>query len=196
MKTYKVRIEMLTPLMHHRMHEDELMGLIPGAGIKKTKDKDLNLTPRSVADRHVYRDSEGFYIPAEYIMGALGHVASDYKQKGSSKKTLKGIIKGIVRPTMEKIYLKTRKDKPIKDYEVDIRKATNHQKGAIAVCRPRFDDWAAEFELTIGDELISPETCLQILEDSGRRAGIGSFRVQRGGYFGQFQVTKWESVKD
>lgn len=194
MKIFNVKIQGLTPLLHHRMREEELFGLL---GVKTIKKKDKEeLTPREIADGYAYKNDKGYYIPGEYILGALGHVAGDYKQKNSIRKSLKAVIKGIVRPMTDQINLKTKDGVVIKDFEVDIKKATNHQKGAVAVCRPRFDDWGAEFQLEINDELVSPETCLQILQDAGRRAGIGSFRVQRGGYFGQFEVTNWAKSKD
>lgn len=196
MKTYSVKIEGITPLLHHRMPEDELFGLL-GAKTKKKKDKE-EITPRQIAERYVYQDKESghCYVPGEYIVGAIGHVAGDYKQNNSIRKSLRGLIKGIVRPTTEKIYLKTKAGKHIKEFEIDVRKATNHQKGAVAVCRPRFDEWTASFELSIQDDLVSPETCLHILQDAGRRSGIGSFRVQRGGYFGQFQVASWKVIEE
>lgn len=193
MKTFKVKIEGITPLLQHRMTEEELFGLL-GAKTQKKKDKGEE-TPREIAEKYAYREDDGScYIPGEYIVGAISHVAGDYKQKNSIRKSLKGIIKGIVRPTRERIPLLTKKGKALNDFEVDVRKATNHQKGAVAVCRPRFDEWTAEFELSINDELIGPETCLEILQDAGRRSGIGSFRVQRGGYFGQFQVSEWKAI--
>ena len=81
------------------------------------------------------------------------------------------------------------KDKPIKKFEIDIRKATNHQKGAVAVCRPSFDEWKVKFTAQIDDNIASADTIQQVLEDAGRRSGMGSFRVSRGGYFGQFRLT-------
>jgi hypothetical protein len=31
-----------------------------------------------------------------------------------------------------------------------------------------------------------------IVEDTGRKVGIGDFRVERNGPFGKFQVTSWK----
>lgn len=193
MKTYRMTIKGTTPLLQHRMTEDELFGLL-GAKTEKKKDKETQ-TPREIAEKYAYRDGDKFYVPAEYLSGAFAHVASDYKQKNSVRKSLKTIARGIFRPTSDKFHLKDKDGKFIGDFEVDVRKATNHQKGAIAVCRPRFDQWQFDAEVMIDESLVSPETVLDVLNDAGKRSGMGSFRVFKGGYFGQFQVMSFEESK-
>ena len=193
MKRISIELVGVTPLLQHRMTEDELYGLL-GAKTKQKKDKEV-LTPREIADKYVYRNSTGkFFIPAEYVTGAVAAVASDYKQSNSAKRSLKAVARSVFRPEMGEILLLGEDDKPLPDYEVDVRKATNHKVGAVAVCRPRFDKWKVKFEATISDDLVSVETMQQILEDSGRRSGIGSFRVAKGGIFGQYRVTKFQQL--
>lgn len=192
MKTFKVKLRGTTPLMHHRMTEEEIQKLL-GTKTEKKKDKEV-LTPREIAEKHVYKDSEGdFAIPTMYLIGAVKSVASEYKQKNSQRKSLKSIAAGIIRPKAEYSKL-TWNGKKVKDFEVDIRKATNHKAGAVAVCRPRFDEWETELELDINTDLISAEKCLEVINDSGIRSGIGSFRVSKGGYFGQFVCTEFKEV--
>lgn len=190
MKTFNVEIKGLTPLMQHRMPEEALFGLL---GIKECLKKPKEVrTPREIAEEHVYKLEDGtFYIPLQYISGAVTNASSDYKQKNSSRKSLKGVIGGAFRPVGDKAILYDGKE-PIKSFEVDIRKAVNHLKGAVAVCRPRFDKWEAKFSVCINDDILSPEIAHQILEDSGRRVGIGSFRVSKCGFFGQFEVLHWK----
>jgi len=64
----------------------------------------------------------------------------------------------------------------------------------VAVCRPRFDKWKLKTTIVVDDELVNPDTVLDMLNDAGKRSGIGSFRVSKGGYFGQFVVTKFEEL--
>lgn len=190
MKTIKVKIKGVTPLLHHKMRDEDLFGLLGTKG-KKKKDK-AEQTPREIAESYAYKNKDGkYYIPMEYISGAFAAVSSDFKQTNSVRKSYKAIAKGIFRPMQDIAILQNHEGKEITDFEVDVRKATNHQKGAICVCRPRFDQWQTEFDVMIDEDLISPQTALDILNDSGKRAGIGSFRVQRGGYFGQFQVVEF-----
>lgn len=193
MKKVKIKIRGITPLLQHRMREEELMGLL-GSKTGKKKDKQ-DLTPREIAESYSYKNDKGeFIIPTAYIVGAFKSVASEYKQKNSVRKSLKSIAGGIFRPT-ENMAPLSWKGKPLKTFEVDIQKATNHQKGAVAVCRPRFDEWEVTFEVVINSDLLNPEIALTILNDAGLRSGIGSYRVSNGGYFGQFVVTEWDGNK-
>lgn len=191
MKLIEIELTGVTPLLQHKFPDDDLFALL-GAKTNRKKDKQ-ELTPREIADRYAYKNEDGsYYIPAEYIVGAFSHVASDYKQKNSVRKSLKTIAKGIFTPTEQTTTLLDENDKPIKSFEVDLKKATNHQKGAVAVCRPRFDRWKCKMQFQIDDELVSLETVHSILNDAGKRAGIGSFRVSKGGIFGKFRVTKFD----
>lgn len=194
MKRFEIELKGVTPLLHHRMTEEELFGLL-GAKSKKKKDKE-ELTPREIADRHAYRSKAGFCIPTAYLVGAFRGIASEYKQKNSQRKSIKSIAGGVFMPESEFADLLNFKGKPLKDYEVDIRKATNHQKGAIAVCRPRFDEWGLKTIVNIDTSLVNEDTILEMLNDAGKRSGIGSFRVSKGGYFGQFVVTNFNELKD
>lgn len=193
MKRFSIELQGTTALLHHRMPQEDLFALL-GAKSEKKKAQEER-TPREIADRHAYKAEDGsYYIPTEYVVGAFKHVAGDYKQKNSARKSIKTVAAGIFRPCTETASLLGEDDKPLKSFEVDIRKATNHQKGAIAVCRPRFDKWKVRMEVMVDDTVLAPSIAHDILADSGKRAGIGSFRVQRGGYFGQFNVTKWEEL--
>lgn len=193
MKTFKVKIKGDSALMHHRFTDESVLQLLaPKTAKKKVKE---DRTPRQIAEDYAYKTKDGgFYIPLGYVSGAFANVAGEYKQT-NSKKSYKSIAAGIFRPTEDTAILKDFKGKPLKDFEVDIRKAVNFKAGAIAVCRPRFDEWQTEFHVELEDDLIDPAMALQILQDSGRRAGIGSFRVAKGGPFGRFSVTEWTELK-
>jgi len=194
-KIFEVEIEGTTPLLHHRMTPETLSLLLGGK--KGGKKKPINpRTPREIAEDHAYKDTSGNLVfPMTYICGAFREVSGDYKQKDSSRKSYKSIAGGIFRPMTEFAPVLDMKGKKMKKFEVDIKKATNHLKGAVAVCRPRMDRWKSKFQISLDEEIITSETALQILEDAGRRAGIGSFRVSKGGHYGQFQVTRWKQIK-
>lgn len=193
MKTFEVEITGITPLLQHRMPEEELFALLGAKGTKKKVKEEL--TPREIADRHAYCADNGvYYVPMEYLSGAFAHCASDYKQKNSIRKSIKSVAKGVFRPATTTADLLDEDNNPIKSFEVDIRKGVNHQKGAVAVCRPRFDRWKVKFVVNVDDTILEPEVCHEILRDAGKRSGIGSFRVSKNGYFGQFQVTSWQQA--
>ncbi len=192
MKTIEIEIRGLTPLMQHKMPHEVLLGLIPNDKTGKKKVKEI-LTPREIAEKHVYlNDSGRFCIPMTYLTGAFIAASSEYKQKDSSRKSLKSIAGGVFRPMSGDAEILDFDGNPVKDFEVDIRKATNHQRGAVAAIRPRFDRWMVKTTFRIDDSLVPAEMVHQILEDAGRRIGIGSYRVQKQGWFGQYEITNWK----
>lgn len=193
MQTFNVELEGITALLHHKMTPEELLGLL-GAKEKIKKAKEV-LTPRQIAEKHVYKLGDNYVIPLEYIRGAFIQASSDYKQSHSSRKSLKSVAGGAFRPLGEFAVLLDENDVPVKNFEVDIRKGTNHQRGAVCVCRPRFDRWKVKIDIELNEDIISEESAQKILEDAGRRVGIGSFRVSKGGYFGQFQLKHWKKIQ-
>lgn len=67
--------------------------------------------------------------------------------------------------------------------------------GRILAHRPMFDDWALEFEADIDESIIGAKIFRQIIDDAGKRIGLGDFRPQCKGPFGKFVVTKWEQLQ-
>lgn len=81
-------------------------------------------------------------------------------------------------------------------WEVDIRKGTNPNGGeAVAIVRPRFDDWRFTCEATIDLEQIDEKRLRLLFEYAGKRIGLCDFRPARKGPFGQFVVSKWDIKK-
>lgn len=192
---YLVRLKGTTALLHHRMTDEEVLGLMGDKGVK-TKVK-IYKTPREVAAEHAYQREDGVcYIPTGYVVNALIHVSADYKQKNSQRRSYKGVLGGLFMPEEDTADLLDLENNPIKHFEVDLRKGNNFPKGAIACCRPRFDQWETEFTVKIHTDLLTPETALIMLNDAGVRSGIGSYRVSKNGWFGQFTVTKFEELKN
>jgi len=200
MKTYLIELTGNTPLMHHRMSEKAQMELLFKNKEKKKKVKDDTRTPRDIAQEAVYQNDDGtYYIPSGYLRGAFSHCAGDYKQT-SSKKSYKAIAGGVFIPTSDRFtLLHPETNKPIDNFEVQIDKGCNRNMGkgtAVIICRPRFDKWKIKATVMIDNDLISPEMTQQIVEDSGRRSGIGSFRVSNGGTYGMYSVTQFKEIND
>lgn len=193
MKEIEIEITGTTPLLHHKMPQEDLYKLL-GAKTEKKKSEE-ELTPREIAQRHTYVDSVGAYvIPVEMLMGAIKHIASDYKQKNTTRRSLKTVIAGAIRPTHDDAYILDESGAAVDSFEVDIRRGVNHQKGAVAICRPRFDRWKSKFKIEIDESIVPVKTAHEMIQDAGKRAGLGSYRVSRGGYYGQFRVTQWKEL--
>lgn len=187
MKTINVELTGISPLLINRFKEQDE---IP-AGLTKGK-KDYG-TPRHQAEQTPYFDAKTkkLWIPSSWIMGTINTIASDYKLTGS-RKSLKSVSGGAVVPCEEKIYFQ--EDYKVKNIEVDSRPVVI-QRARIMRHRARLEKWSLNFNLEVDETIIPVDQLHQVLNDSGRRAGLGDFRPPKGGPFGRFNVTKWKVLK-
>lgn len=197
MKTFCVEIKGTTPMLQRRMPEEDILALRFSTKTKKKEDKKPS-TPREEADRLVHRNSDGmFCIPAEYLSNAFAEAAGNYKRTDSSKKSLRSIAPSAVRILqINPILRNPNNDSPVKDFEVDIKRGNNFKAGAVCVCRPRFDEWKVKFDIELDEDMISEETAHKIFSDAGRKVGLGSYRVSKGGHYGQYIITDWKEAEE
>lgn len=67
--------------------------------------------------------------------------------------------------------------------------------GRILAHRPIFDDWRLEFVVDLDTTILGEKLLRQIVDDAGKRIGLGDFRPQCKGPYGRFHVVHWEVVK-
>jgi hypothetical protein len=90
------------------------------------------------------------------------------------------------------INIRDLKGKLVNDFEVDSRPVTiPATKGRVMRHRPRWDEWTAQFSLDIDPTVLPVDLIHQLLEEGGRRIGIGDFRPERAGPFGRFAIVTW-----
>jgi len=77
------------------------------------------------------------------------------------------------------------------EYTVYAQRAVVQKQGIIRA-RPRFDKWAAEFQIVYAPALVDADALLGVLDDAGQRIGVGDYRMARGGPFGRFGVVTLE----
>lgn len=56
------------------------------------------------------------------------------------------------------------------------------------IVRPQFNDWSCELVIMFNRSMISPEQILNILNWAGFHIGVGSFRKEKSGDYGLFEV--------
>jgi hypothetical protein len=111
--------------------------------------------------------------------------------KGPKRTSMKGLLFHVtVAPDL--VQLKLRDGTPIKNYEIDQRRAIVQSQGILRA-RPKFREWSAEFTIIYDPLLVrDPKLIVEILADAGNRIGVGDYRpgtTKRGhGTFGRFQV--------
>jgi len=75
---------------------------------------------------------------------------------------------------------------------VDSRSVRDPRTGARSIChRPRFDVWTLNALLHVDQELLPLAAAAALVDEAGRRVGLGDFRPECGGPFGTFRVTAW-----
>lgn len=190
MKTVHCVIKGSSPLLINRFKEqDEITEAVKIAGKKNYG------LPREQAELTAYTDNDKtktLWVPSTWISGCIRAIASDYKLPGT-RKSVKSVSGGAIVPLVEKLYFNEKYC--LKDIEVDSRPVVI-QRARIMRHRTRLEQWTLAFDLEIDDEIIPTDDVHLILNAAGRRAGIGDFRVNKGGLFGKFIVTTWKEIKE
>lgn len=186
MPTVSVEIAGLSPLLQHRFGEQSEAADPVRAALL------LSGTPREQAECVVYRNSDNqCYFPGQAIARLLREAGGSHKQK-STRKSVKYIVPAAVIVPEDAVLILDELGKPVEDFEVDSRPVTiPATKGRIMRHRPRFDLWGASFLLEVDETVLPVALIHQLLEEGGRRIGIGDFRPEKGGPFGRFAVVSW-----
>lgn len=152
-----------------------------------------NEPPRDQAERGVYRDKAGnCTFPGAAISRALKDAGAAHKVKGSRKSVRFLVPAAVLVPEEHINLLHPASFKPLDNFEVDSRSVViPATKGRVMRHRARFDEWCARFTLEIDTEVLPADLIHQLLQEAGKRQGIGDFRPEKGGPFGRFMVTKW-----
>jgi len=167
-QTLKVKILSITPMMVHRYAE------IP---------KDFkNQSPDDQAEFWTYKDGKVCGWPADNVRQCIISGGKYVKAPGRRGSMMtKSLAAGIrIHPAFIPI------DGP--KWIVDSRTAVNRRAGRIMVHRPKWNDWSMEFTVKYSKELMDESLLIECIKMAGIRIGMGAFRVDCKGEFGQFSV--------
>jgi hypothetical protein len=150
-------------------------------------------TPREQAEAVCYRAESGeVYFPGQAIARLLREAGGNHKQRGT-RKSVKYIVPAAVIVPLDAVFILDKNGDPWTTFEVDSRPVTiPATKGRIMRHRPRWDSWQAIFTLEIDETVLDVDLIHQLLEEGGRRIGIGDYRPEKGGPFGRFEIVRWE----
>lgn len=184
--TRTVTIEDLSPLLQHRFGEQAELD----AEARSVKIE--NMTPALAAERTAYRADDGsLYEPGAAFARLLREAGSSHKQRGT-RKSLKYIVPAAVIVPSDQIPLHDASGSRLTRIEVDSRPVTiPATKGRIMRHRARIEHWRATFDLEIDEGVLDSQTIHQLLEEGGRRIGIGDYRPEKGGPYGRFTIISW-----
>lgn len=150
-------------------------------------------TPQEIAASKLYHDLDGnIAIPQPNLLRCLiegGRFHKVGKQQLTSDK--KSMLYSCVDIEGTMIVLEHKQP-----WKVDTRPVRIPSTGGrILAHRPMFDDWAMTFVLDIDLSIMSEKLMRQVVDDAGRRIGLGDFRPATKGPFGRFNVTRWAEEK-
>jgi len=80
-------------------------------------------------------------------------------------------------------------------WEVDSRRVVIPGGGAIMCHRPRFDAWRLAFTLDVDESMFDESIVRLLVDDAGKKIGLGDFRPARKGPFGRFSVVSWDLLR-
>lgn len=180
-----VTIQGVTPLLMHRFTDENALETEHGT---RPISKGEKGTPREQAEPKRYCDKEdNLYIPGPNINSCIVAAGKFHKLGKVKVTTLKSSLvpAGLI---VEDITC----DLGTKEFEVDSRRVVNPSTGGAFMChRPRLDVWGFTFHLDVDDEMFSERFVRILIDDAGRKIGLGDFRPDRKGPFGRFVVKKW-----
>ena len=132
------------------------------------------------------------YIPCPNIFASIIQAGTYHKNGKSKVTTLKSSLIPAGMALSEIVC-------PLgtKDFEVDSRSVVIPATGGrIMAHRPRLDEWSLSFTLEVDEDMFSAEFVRLVVDDAGRKIGLGDFRPDRKGPFGKFVVTGWKVIKE
>lgn len=181
MKTIQVVIEGLRPIL---LHNPESM-LKPRGSKKKIP------SPEEEAADSCYwtEDGSSLAFPGLNIGAAMLRVAPAYKLKGQRRMSVTPYVAGSVEIEPIMVPFGTKK------YEIDIRRVVVQRSG-IMRARAKLLKWKLAFAILVDQDFPAETDVLrEMLEEVGRRIGLGDYRPEKKGPFGKFRVIKWQEVK-
>ncbi len=184
-----------TPLLLNRLSEETLLNV--RSKTRRPKNAPVP-SPREEADTKVYLHDGKVVLPAQNLLSSLIEAGKwtrlDGKRQLSTSKatTLPAFL------TLEDAFIpivdpETRREAA---WEVDIRGGKNpNGNEVVCIVRPRFDVWVLNFTVQIDCSEIGEDVMRTLFDNAGLRVGVGDFRPQRKGIYGQFRVTNWSKSK-
>ena len=169
----------LTPLLMEKMDMDvvERYNLKKG---KKLSKKDDKLEEEKYDAKKHFTDDGKLGFPSTGFMKGMVEVAPYLD--GLDKKKVRGSVR-ILGDIIPITYKKEMKD-------VKWGKTSGISKAPRKIIRPKFIDWSCKLEIVYNATNISAEQVINLLNWSGFQMGVGGFRPEHSGIFGQYEVKR------
>lgn len=193
--TIQIRLVGTSPLMMCRITDAAMQQMInkSRSSIKVKESRD----PRDIAGELLYAVEGKPFLPKSNLRAAVIQ-AGTYMKVGKKQLTNKetSIIPSFFHITTERAMLVHPDDaKKPAAWEVDMRPITLQSGGKDIAIRPRIDVWACDVEASFDPDEVNDSTIRTLFDYAGTKIGVGVFRIERKGDFGQFRVDGWKVTK-
>jgi hypothetical protein len=188
----KIKIEGITPLICNRFTDEAALAASSGSrGSGSAQDRGL---PQAICEAKLYTGLDGKpMIPQPNLLRCLVEGGRFHKAGKTQITTARSShlyacldIEGAEIPLIHE-----------QPWKVDTRAVRIPATGGrILAHRPMFDDWALEFVAELDTDIVGVSILRRIVDDAGRRIGLGDFRPATKGPYGKFVVVKWEEIKE
>lgn len=200
MKTLKIRCSGISPLLMDQMSEATLDSLITGVRLQVAKDRPMD----DVAKEKIYRDPNGrIALPAEMLFASLVGAGRNVKigKKGISTLTTTSLpdFMSIQESHLPLSNIPANVNGEEKSFWlVDKRKGMGYNgkaPTAVGIIRPKFPVWEFEVTVKFDESKVGEDTIKSLFANAGSTQGLGSFRPNKKGMFGRFEVAEMKEVK-
>lgn len=181
MKTIKVEIEGVSPLIVNRFLEKQISD--------KIKKRSGELKDLAVEDK-LYIANGRPYIPARYLEASMIEAGKQHKIAGKQKATYSKLIGSSVSVSPSAIDLQPNKWTPF-----TISAVNPMTRGRMIITRPMFESWGLKFTIICENDDISVDTIEKILSYAGQFVGIGDWRPDKKGKYGKFRIALMKEAK-
>ena len=175
-----VRIKGITPLITHRFSEEVLEKMAAEQqGAAKVKKPPRN--PQAEFEAACYRTPDGGYgFPAAGVKKAMVSAGQRFAgEKGTE-------LYGAFTIPLELLELECGAPHMREDRVV----LGGMSRTSSIAYRPEFTPWASTFPIRFNASFITPASLINLLRLAGESVGIGDWRVEKKGSFGQFEVVE------
>jgi hypothetical protein len=183
----EIEIQGITPLICNRFTDEAAMASTNGdRGSSAGMDRG---TPLEIAASKLYVGVGGKpMIPSPNLLRSIvdggAHTKIGKKQITTARSSLLYACLSIEAAEIEIINEQS--------WKVDTRPVRIPSTGGRILChRPMFDDWKLAFEVELDTTIVNAKLLRQIVDDAGKRVGLGDFRPVCKGPFGKYVVTRW-----
>ena len=180
LETIEAEIVGITPLLMNRFSEKQQEFLKKyWDGTKGAKTKEVPTEDEIVHEAIYYNDEGKVCFPTSGFRRGIEEVAKDQQiDMGFTGKAAKGAIR-FLEPLVEIKYTKM---------VVNKSWAKIGGKTPKLSIRPEFKDWSCTLLISYNPKVISTESLLNLLNWAGSYCGLGDWRPQSSGTYGQYKV--------